>query len=621
MDLFLLLPLLLMPLLWRGAISQDKEHQILVKETVIVQEGLCVSIPCSFLYPKQNKNNRKVYGYWYHISFWKSSLALTNDPQESVNSWAQGRFHFTGDPGMNSCSFHITKAQKNDYGSYEFWVKTENVNYGYRKKRVSLQVNDLTQKPEIHIPESLESGHQVNLTCTVPGACREGTPITFLWSGIALSSYRFASQDLHSSELLFTPQPQDHGTSLTCQVTFKEPSVTTKTTVQLRVSYPPQNMKMIISWPDRRGPVYPENASSLVVLEGESLSLVCEMNSKPPATLSWAHGNQILNSTQASDPGVLYLKLSNLGIKASGEYTCQARHPLGHQNYSVRLCVQTLTQKPEVHIPEILESGSPVILYCLVPGDCRKGKHFTYLWTGTALASRGSGPLNTSKLLFIPQPQDDGTNITCQVTFPKAKVSTETTVQLRVTYPPQNMNISVFQANRTGPELLGNTSSLQVLEGESLTLVCTTESNPPATLLWTYRHQVLQSSEASLDPGVLYLKLSKLRPKDRGEYTCQAQHPRGFYQHSVRLCVQTCACCPVSEEENGFWPLIITLLRGALMGAGFLLTYGLTWFYYTYRVNQPQDTVDKSEPMNLYSVPMSYGTQDKSKTQTWEKSQ
>lgn len=164
--------------------------------------------------------------------------------------------------------------------------------------------------------------------------------MTFFWTGTALSSNRFASQDLHSSQLLFTPQPQDHGTSLTCQVTFKNPSVTTKTTVQLRVSYPPWNME-IISWANGTGPVFLGNTSSLVVLEGESLTLDCYTHSEPQATLSWAHGNQILHSTQALNPEVLRLELSKLGIEGSGEYTCQACNSLGHHNHSVRLCVQS----------------------------------------------------------------------------------------------------------------------------------------------------------------------------------------------------------------------------------------------------------------------------------------
>nr|XP_020859563.1 sialic acid-binding Ig-like lectin 13 [Phascolarctos cinereus] len=548
--------MLLLPLLWRETISQNPEYGIHVQETVTVQEGLCVSIPCSFYYPQQYKNKNTVHGYWYYNSFWKSSLAATNDPQESVHSWAPRPIppHWRSPDGQLFPAYY--------YSPEEY----------------------LTQKPEVHIPGILKSGHQSGLE-------------------LPLSSNRFASQDLHSSQLLFTPQPQDHGTSLTCQVTFKNPSVTTKTTVQLRVSYPPWNME-IISWANGTGPVFLGNTSSLVVLEGESLTLDCYTHSEPQATLSWAHGNQILHSTQALNPEVLRLELSKLGIEGSGEYTCQACNSLGHHNHSVRLCVQTVTQKPEMHIPEILESGRQVTLTCLVPGACREGKHFTYFWTGTALSSQGSALLNTSRLLFTPQSQHHGTNITCKVTFPKARVSTQRTVQLRVTYPPQNVTISVSWPNKTGPELLGNTSSLQVLEGESLTLVCATESNPPATLTWTYRNTVLQSSKAS-DPGVLHLELSKLGPKDRGEYTCHAQHRSGPQQHSIRLCVQSCSCCPIFEE-NGSWPLIFTLLRGALMGVSFLLTYGLTWLYYTCQVNQPLDTLDKSE-MDLHLVPVFCG--------------
>lgn len=40
-------------------------------------------------------------------------------------------------------------------------------------------------------------------------------------------------------------------------------------------------------------------------------------------------------------------------------------------------------------------------------------------------------------------------------------------------------------------------------------------------------------------------------------------------------------CPPVPEGSPRSWPLVLTLIRGSLMAAGFLLTYGLTWLYYT----------------------------------------
>ncbi|XP_004453067.2 sialic acid-binding Ig-like lectin 14 [Dasypus novemcinctus] len=42
-----------------------------------------------------------------------------------------------------------------------------------------------------------------------------------------------------------------------------------------------------------------------------------------------------------------------------------------------------------------------------------------------------------------------------------------------------------------------------------------------------------------------------------------------------------CPCRCLSGEQEDSWPLVFTLIRGTLMGAGFLLTYGLTWIYYT----------------------------------------
>ncbi|XP_044540840.1 sialic acid-binding Ig-like lectin 14 [Gracilinanus agilis] len=87
--------------------------------------------------------------------------------------------------------------------------------------------------------------------------------------------------------------------------------------------------------------------------------------------------------------------------------------------------------------------------------------------------------------------------------------------------------------------------------------------------------QTLASSQPSED-GVLSLQLPQLRPADGGRYTCLAQHPLGSKNVSLNVSVQGC-----SSQGSSSWPLVLTLLRGGLMGAGFLLTYGLTWLYYT----------------------------------------
>ena len=49
-------------------------------------------------------------------------------------------------------------------------------------------------------------------------ACERGTPPTFSWTEVTLTSPHPESP--HSSVLTLTPRPQDHGINLTCRVTF-----------------------------------------------------------------------------------------------------------------------------------------------------------------------------------------------------------------------------------------------------------------------------------------------------------------------------------------------------------------------------------------------------------------
>ncbi|XP_068944964.1 myeloid cell surface antigen CD33-like [Petaurus breviceps papuanus] len=232
MDLLLLLLLMLL-LFLEGSFSQQKqEFGIHVQKTVTVQEWLCVSIPCSFYYPTKYMNNDTGHGYWYKES---DTLVATNDPQKSVQPWAKARFYFIGNLQMNNCSLRIIGAKKCDQGHYMFRIEKESLKYSYKDK-VFIEVKDLTQKPEVHMPEILEPRQQATLTCAVPGACKNEKPIMFLWNGTALSSLRLISPNTNSSKLLFTPQPQDNGTNLTCWVTFPEATMSIERTVQLRVA-------------------------------------------------------------------------------------------------------------------------------------------------------------------------------------------------------------------------------------------------------------------------------------------------------------------------------------------------------------------------------------------------
>ncbi|XP_066230263.1 sialic acid-binding Ig-like lectin 14 isoform X2 [Saccopteryx leptura] len=169
-----------------------------------------------------------------------------------------------------------------------------------------------------------------------------------------------------------------------------------------------------------------------------------------------------------------------------------------------------------------------------------------------------------SVLTFTPRPRDHGTNLTCQVQRDKHSVAMERTVRL---------NVLSFK-------ILQTTSSLPILEGEAVRLLCVSDSNPPAEMSWFQGSPALN---ATLISSTTTLELPRVGTAEEGEFSCQARNPLGSQHVSFSLSVQRspppCSC--MTEEQQGSWPLVLTLIRGALMGAGFLLTYGLTWLYYS----------------------------------------
>ncbi|XP_023603076.1 sialic acid-binding Ig-like lectin 14 [Myotis lucifugus] len=422
--MLLRLLLLLLPVLWGGALAKDSGYRLKLKGSVTVQESLCVSVPCKFSYSRMFP--KYLHQHWFKkVGNEKLGiLVATNNPEEKLQERIQGRFLIPMDPESDDCSLTIRDVNTRDSGTYFFHVKYGLYEHTYEDQMLSLKVTALTDKPDIQIPGPLESGRPKKLNCYVPWACEEGTPPIFSWTSAAYTSLDPRSHHL-SSVLTLTPRPQDHGTNLTCQVYFPATGVSVERTIRLNVAYAPQNMAICVFQGNSTALKILQN-TSFSFLEGEALRLLCEADSNPPAELSWFRESPGLNDTPISSTAIL--ELPRVGPAQEGEFTCQARHPLGSHRVSLSLSLGCDSEGP---------------------------------WTN---------------------------------------------------------------------------SSLSLKEGlsEGLRLSCEARNVHGA-----------QSASVLLLPGS---------------------------PHSSRC---------VTEEQQGSWPLVLTLIRGALMGAGFLLTYVLTWLYYT----------------------------------------
>ncbi|XP_038169998.1 sialic acid-binding Ig-like lectin 12 [Arvicola amphibius] len=360
-----MLPLLLL-LLWgmkegEGGKDSKEGYSLDVEGNVVVQEGLCVLVPCNFTYLRDEwTNSDPFYGYWFQDgdNIEQDPPVATNNQRRRALLRTRNRFFLLGEPLKKNCSLYIRETRKDDTGTYFFRLERGPAKFSYKLNMMALQVTDLTNTPDILIPETLEAGRPSNLTCSAPWAC--GSP-TFSWTGSSVSF--LSTNTAGSSVLTVTPQPQDHGTNLTCQVTLPGAGVTTRMTIRLNVSYAPKNLTVTISQGADSESITPENGSSLPVSEGQSLRLLCSTDSYPPANLSWTFDNLSLCPSKLSKPGLL--ELFPVQLKHEGVYTCQAQHTLGSQHFSLSLYLQRGTTLSEMTMGAFVGAGATVLLFLL----------------------------------------------------------------------------------------------------------------------------------------------------------------------------------------------------------------------------------------------------------------
>nr|XP_005911634.1 PREDICTED: sialic acid-binding Ig-like lectin 14 [Bos mutus] len=303
---------------------------------------------------------------------------------------------------------------------------------------------------------------------------------------------------------------------------------------------------------DRKKPVKPETQGRFSLL-GNPSNNDCSLS---------------IREARLSDSGVYYFRV-------------EKGPTLKYSYREKKLNLQVTGEKPDIQFLEPLESGRPTKLTCTLSLACDEPHPLLFSWAGDALDAMNPDTLHSSELTLTPRPQDHGTNLTCLVTLQGSQVALERTIWLNVSYAPRNLRISLSFRNVTGSahKILQNTASILISEGQALQLLCVADSNPCAQLSWFQGSPTLEATPIS-STGVLEIPQV---PAGDGEVTCRAQNPLGSQQVSFSLSVPKgpppCSC--ETEEQQGSWPLVLTLIRGALMGAGFLLTYGLTWTYYT----------------------------------------
>ncbi|XP_048051682.1 B-cell receptor CD22-like [Megalobrama amblycephala] len=162
----------------------------------------------------------------------------------------------------------------------------------------------------------------------------------------------------------------------------------------------------------------------------------------------------------------------------------------------------------QVESPERVTEGDSVRLTC--KSSCNLTDRATFIWY------RNSQPLTTgiigNQLNLGRISREDTGRYSCGVDGHSYR---SPAVQLNIRYPPENPVISISPSG-------------EIVSGDSVTLICSSDSNPPAEISW-YKGRTFVGS------GRIY-SISKISSDDSGEYKCRSINEHGEkYSDAVTL--------------------------------------------------------------------------------------
>ncbi|EPQ13746.1 Sialic acid-binding Ig-like lectin 5 [Myotis brandtii] len=139
----------LLPLLWAGSLAHERRYMVTVQTPVTVQEGLCVSVFCTFTASWTSGTSIPTYGSWFKEGAKpdKDAAVATNNHTRNVQEETQGRFHLLGDLRTNNCSLDLRDARRTDDGLYFFKVERERsqeFKYSYIQDMLTVRVTGLS---------------------------------------------------------------------------------------------------------------------------------------------------------------------------------------------------------------------------------------------------------------------------------------------------------------------------------------------------------------------------------------------------------------------------------------------------------------------------------------------
>ncbi|XP_077112434.1 sialic acid-binding Ig-like lectin 8 [Ranitomeya variabilis] len=350
-------------IIYRNINCQKPGYEIRTDPQVRVQRGLCAHVPCTFTVPTNIRLSRNTNGFWYRLVGDTGQLVAS---QVDSKYYTNGRFLLIGDLTRGDCSLYIEEPLSADEGVHVFRLEAPQTQFTYTNIQPYVDVTVLTDKPTISSTR-LVDGKEVTMTCTSPGRCRRIAQPRISWEGAMTATrrmdYIFTYEDgtrTFHSNITFTPRKSQNNSPLFCRVTFNL-GLSTVERQTLNVEYSPS---IIITTEG----VDINDTTSLIVEDGDSVTLRCIADSNPNASVTWYKEDMVVHRNISNQ--TITIQLINIIESDSGRYQCSAMNEHGVTNRSIQIIyrkfiVPSLISAMMLPMPCVTDLGGVYAVYII----------------------------------------------------------------------------------------------------------------------------------------------------------------------------------------------------------------------------------------------------------------
>ncbi|XP_029988074.1 hemicentin-1 [Sphaeramia orbicularis] len=286
------------------------------------------------------------------------------------------------------------------------------------------------------------------------------------------------------------------------------------------------------------------SAEEVTVTLSSPTSLVCEVQSYPPALITWLKDGSPFESSRNIRilPGGRTLQILNAKEEDAGRYTCVATNEAGEslKHYEVKVYVPPQINKNDIPGEGLAPKEVKIKVNSTLTLECAAQAFPTpaLQWYKDGQILLGDDHVSITangRIVQIKHAQvSDTGRYTCVATNVAGEDEKDFDVNIQV---PPNFNKPGGAGDTTSPPGIGG-DVRDVILNNPISLYCETNAVPPPTLTWYKDGRLLNSNDKVLIlPGGRVLQIPRAQAEDSGRYTCVAVNEAGedSIQYDVRV--------------------------------------------------------------------------------------